>query len=283
MQTLSHSLEACWKGDVPLNVCFFSCSQLWRAPLLFHKIQLVVQLLGDLMSVQDFLMVLSLPGRIQRIFQSFCPQLTCHWQLVLFMKFDSVESAVTLWMFKLLIHAQVNHAKSCSCLLARMISCSSRFQLFIKICSLTVFLFSLSRLCSNSSTTHTHTHTHTRARARTLAHTCTHAHARTHTHARVRARTHTHTHTHTVSPIFRLSLTHLFRFSEGPCRRLVAVAVPQIGVGVFHNACLKRWSWWVSVWSVCFDWHEACLLSWCNRKHDGRIFQRYRFESRRRE
>ena len=37
----------------------------------------------------------------------------------------------------------------------------------------------------------------------------------------------------------------------------------------------------VSVWSVCFDWREACLLSWCNRKHDGRVSQRYRFESRR--
>ena len=35
--------------------------------------------------------------------------------------------------------------------------------------------------------------------------------------------------------------------------------------------------------SVCFDWREACLLSWCNRKHEGRISQRYRFESRRGE
>ena len=43
---------------------------------------------------------------------------------------------------------------------------------------------------------------------------------------------------HAVSSIFRLSLTRLFRLSGGPCRRLVAVAVPQIGVGVFHNACL---------------------------------------------
>ena len=37
----------------------------------------------------------------------------------------------------------------------------------------------------------------------------------------------------------------------------------------------------VSVWSVCFDWREACLPSWCNRKHYGRVSQRYRFESRR--
>ena len=36
-----------------------------------------------------------------------------------------------------------------------------------------------------------------------------------------------------------------------------------------------------SVWSVCFDWREACLPSWCNRKHYGRVSQRYRFESRR--
>ena len=26
---------------------------------------------------------------------------------------------------------------------------------------------------------------------------------------------------------------------------------------------------------------QACLPSWCNRKHDGRVSQRYRFESRR--
>ena len=41
-----------------------------------------------------------------------------------------------------------------------------------------------------------------------------------------------------------------------------------------------RSSWRVGVWSVCFDWREACLPSWCNRKHYGRISQRYRFESR---
>ena len=43
----------------------------------------------------------------------------------------------------------------------------------------------------------------------------------------------------------------------------------------------SRWSWRVSVWSVCFDWREAGLPSWCNRKHNGRASQRYRLESRR--
>ena len=38
---------------------------------------------------------------------------------------------------------------------------------------------------------------------------------------------------HTVSSIFRLALTRFVRLSVGPCRCL-AVAVPQIGVGVFH-------------------------------------------------
>ena len=44
---------------------------------------------------------------------------------------------------------------------------------------------------------------------------------------------------------------------------------------------VSRSSWRVSVWSVSFDWREACLPSWCNRKHYGRVSQRYRFESRR--
>ena len=44
---------------------------------------------------------------------------------------------------------------------------------------------------------------------------------------------------------------------------------------------VSRSSWRVSVWSVSFDWREACLPSWCNRKHHGRVSQRYRFESRR--
>ena len=40
---------------------------------------------------------------------------------------------------------------------------------------------------------------------------------------------------HTVSSIFRLSLTRFVRLSGGPCRCLAGgVAVPQIGVGVFH-------------------------------------------------
>ena len=44
---------------------------------------------------------------------------------------------------------------------------------------------------------------------------------------------------------------------------------------------VSRSSWRVSVWSVSFDWRETCLPSWCNRKHYGRVSQRYRFESRR--
>ena len=44
---------------------------------------------------------------------------------------------------------------------------------------------------------------------------------------------------------------------------------------VFHDGP----SGWVS--EVCFKWREVCLLSWCNRKHDGRVNQRYGFESRR--
>ena len=49
------------------------------------------------------------------------------------------------------------------------------------------------------------------------------------------------------------------------------------------HACVSRWSWWVSVWSVCLNWCEACLLSWCNWKHDGRVSLKYRLESRRGE
>ena len=78
----------------------------------------------------------------------------------------------------------------------------------------------------------------------------THTHTHTHTHARTHARTHAHTHTHTH--------THT-----------------QLECFVMH-ACVSRWSWRVSVWSVCFDRREACLPSWCNRKHGGRVSQRYR-------
>ena len=48
------------------------------------------------------------------------------------------------------------------------------------------------------------------------------------------------------------------------------------------HACVSRWSWWVSVWSVCLNWREACQpsWSWCNRKEDGRVSQSYRFECR---
>ena len=37
---------------------------------------------------------------------------------------------------------------------------------------------------------------------------------------------------------------------------------------------ISLWSWRLSVWSVCFDWCESCLPSWCNRKHDGRLSRR---------
>ena len=57
---------------------------------------------------------------------------------------------------------------------------------------------------------------------------------------------------------------------------MLDVAVPQIEVGVFH-AWLFRGG--ADGW-VCFDWREAALPSWCNRKHGGRVSQRYRFESR---
>ena len=63
--------------------------------------------------------------------------------------------------------------------------------------------------------------------------------------------------------------------------QMLVVAGPQIGVGVCSCMLVSRSSWRVSVWSVCFDWREACLPSWCNRKHYGRVSQRYRFESRR--
>ena len=47
------------------------------------------------------------------------------------------------------------------------------------------------------------------------------------------------------------------------------------------HACVSRWSCWVSAWGVCLNWLEACLPSWCNRKHDGFVSQRYRLESHR--
>ena len=71
--------------------------------------------------------------------------------------------------------------------------------------------------------------------------------------------THTHTHTHTHAH--------------------ARVHTQQLECFVMH-ACVSWCRWWVSVWSVCFKWREVCLLSWCNRKHDGRVSQRYRFESR---
>ena len=98
---------------------------------------------------------------------------------------------------------------------------------------------------------------------------------------------------HTVSSIFRLSLIHThthththtsFSDTLRPIQRrslqMLDVAVPQIGGGVLHAWFVSLWSWWVSILSVCFDWCEAALSSWCNRKHGGRVSQRYRFESR---
>ena len=75
-------------------------------------------------------------------------------------------------------------------------------------------------------------------------------------HTRARARAHTHTHTHR---------------RRGPADRSWSLSC----------MIVSRSSWRVSVWSVSFDWREACLPSWCNRKHYGRVSQRYRFESRR--
>ena len=69
---------------------------------------------------------------------------------------------------------------------------------------------------------------------------CMQAHTHMQAHTNTHMDTHTHTHTHT------------------------------------HVSCMivSRSSWRVSVWSVCFDWREACLPSWCNRKHYGRVSQR---------
>ena len=52
---------------------------------------------------------------------------------------------------------------------------------------------------------------------------------------------------------------------------------------IYSPTCISQWNWWVSVWSVHFNWRKACLLSWRNRKHDGCVSQRYRLESRRGE
>ena len=80
--------------------------------------------------------------------------------------------------------------------------------------------------------------------------------------------THTHIHTHASSHSAEV-LADAWRRS--PADRSWSVSC----------MIVSRSSWRVSVWSVCFDRREACLPSWCNRKHDGRVSQRYRFESRR--
>ena len=110
--------------------------------------------------------------------------------------------------------------------------------------------------------THTHTHTHWRARRHTQAHT------------------HTHTHTHT-----HLSFVFLWHASSDSAEVLADAWRRGPADRSWSVSCMivSRSSWQVSVWSVCFDWREACLPSWCNRKHYGRVSQTvgYRFESRR--
>ena len=84
------------------------------------------------------------------------------------------------------------------------------------------------------------------------------------------AETHTHTHTHThASSDSAEVLADAWR--RGPADRSWSLSC----------MIVSRSSWRVSVWSVSFDWRETCLPSWCNRKHYGRVSQRYRFESRR--
>ena len=96
---------------------------------------------------------------------------------------------------------------------------------------------------------------------------CWHCHSSAIVYSLWRALSHRHRHRHTQTPPPPPTHTHT---QEMECF-------------VMH-ACVSRWSWRVSVWSVCFNWREACLLSWrTNRKHDGRVSQRYRFKSRRGE
>ena len=90
--------------------------------------------------------------------------------------------------------------------------------------------------------------------------------------------THTHTHTHTHARA-RAGAQHM--------RTLIRVSIQAslqwcIYMLKHNHTRVSRWSWRVSVWSVCFDWREACLPS-CNWKTNGRVSQRLRFESRRGE
>ena len=114
-------------------------------------------------------------------------------------------------------------------------------------------------------------------------------HAHTHTH--MQARTHTHTHVgaypigrgsnpvegkghffpHIVGSIFRLSLTRFIRLWRRSLQML-DVAVPQIGVGVFH-AWLFR--------GGADGWVTKVFVSTDATRPGERVSQRHRFESRR--
>ena len=112
---------------------------------------------------------------------------------------------------------------------------------------------------------------------------CSCPHARTHARARPRPGPRPHTHTHTHTHTHALSFVFLWHASSDSAKVLADAwrrGPPDRSWSV--SCMIVSWSSWrVSVWSVCFDWREACLPSWCNRKHDGRVSQRYRFESRR--
>ena len=165
------------------------------------------------------------------------------------------------------------------------------------------------RACHSSGTvfhcdTHTHTHTHTHTSRwgqwalfssyrqlylSSFSDTHTHTHtAHTHTHT---AHTHTNTHTHTrrgqwaLFSLIPSALSFVFLWHASSDSAEVLADAWRRGPAdrSWSLSCMivSRSSWRVSVLSVSFDWREACLPSWCNRKHNGRVSQRYRFESRR--
>ena len=111
-----------------------------------------------------------------------------------------------------------------------------------------------------------------------LAHTHTQAHTHTNTNTHTHTQTQTQTHTHTV---FRLSLTRFIRLSGGHCRCLTSRS-RRWELECFMHDCFTV-ELTGECQSVCFDWREAALPSWCNPKHGGHVSQRYRFESRRGE
>ena len=146
-------------------------------------------------------------------------------------------------------------------------------------------------------TQHTHTHTCT--------HTPTHAH--THTNASTHTHTHTCKHAHNTDPhvgayprgrgsnpvegkghffpsnrrLYLSSFSDTLRPTQRRSLQMLDVAVPQIGVGVFHAWFFRGGAdgWVTKVFF--FYWREAAWPSLCNRTHGGRVSQRYRFESRR--